>query len=548
MLGSKVKSIEIDFLDLCKYSVRSIEDIVNGGKDLLNHSQCLDLSLKLSKTTLNIGALVSHSGAPACHFRLALESLYRYLEKARLLVNECRGEEWGLAIVVQSQNENAFREILLDVSLCYHAIYEQARSIYGGSSNVFPEDLREFPFFRPAADYDTYRDLEDLRKRLEVLAIEPSGGFLWDHLVLSKGAIKQFLARYLLKKLNCTSGRAQVSALETCSAVMWRKETEPSGSWGTREKFLGAGAGSSGVCSTKWMGIPCAKKEFHEQATEEIFLKEAGILAHLKHPCVVNFYCCGNGQEQGDRFIAMELMERSLAKLIEEQRNEHFSVSVVLDIIVQIARGMWYLHEQGVAHRDLKPQNVVVKQLTSPHLSGYFCVKLVDFGMSKTKVEALKSNTATAPGIGTTLYRAPEVHPDANPGEKGKVNWFKADVFSFSMTCAHLLSLKRPFGDMERMRELYTELMNGKRPELPSHYPEELVVLLRDCWDSNPKSRPSFMEICTRLEILRYMTMRGSLIVDHKGFLKTKKVPIISWFFSLKQCFFHIHGFKGQTL
>ena len=166
---------------------------------------------------------------------------------------------------------------------------------------------------------------------------------------------------------------------------------------------------------------------------------------------------------------------------------------------MQIARGMWYLHEQGVAHRDLKPQNVVVKQLTSPHLSGYFCVKLVDFGMSKTKVEALKSNTVTALGIGTTMYRAPEVHPDANPGEKGKVNWFKADVFSFSMTCAHLLSLKRPFGDMERMRELYTELMNGKRPELPSHYPEELVVLLRDCWDSNPKSRPSFMEICTRL-------------------------------------------------
>ena len=325
MLGSKVKSIEIDFLDLCRHTVRSIEDVVNRGKDLLNHSQCLDLSFKLSKTTLNIGALVSHSAAPAGHFRPALEDLYRYLEKARLLVTECRGEEWGRSVVVQSQNENAFREILLDVSLCYHAIYEEARSIYGGSSNFFPEDLRESPFFPPAADNDTHRDLEDLRKRLEVLAIEPSGGSLWDHLVSSKGAIKQFLARYLLMKLNCTSGRAQVSPLETCSAILWRKETEPSGTWGNY-KLLGAGAGSSGVCSTKWMGIPCAKKEFHEQATEEIFLKEAGILANLKHPCVVNFYCCGNGQEQGDRFIAMELMERSLAKLIEEQRNEHFSL------------------------------------------------------------------------------------------------------------------------------------------------------------------------------------------------------------------------------
>ena len=46
-------------------------------------------------------------------------------------MNECKGEEWGRAVVFLSQNDNAFRVILLDVSLCYHAIYEQARSIHG---------------------------------------------------------------------------------------------------------------------------------------------------------------------------------------------------------------------------------------------------------------------------------------------------------------------------------------------------------------------------------------------------------------------------------
>jgi serine/threonine protein kinase len=513
-LGSKSKAFstaEVDFLDLCKHSVRSVEDIVNRG-NLLNQRQCLDLSSKLSKTTLNIRELVLPYRQPAVLFRPALENLYRYVEKARSLVNECGEEEWWVAAVVQSQNENAFREILLDVSLCYNTIYEQAKSVEE-DFNLLPEDLREYSVFRPATDRDIHKDQQDLRNRLEGLANEPSSVSLWDHLLPWRGAPKQYLARYLLVKLNCTSVQSQANTLDSCSAILWTKESEPPGTWGNY-RLLGTGAGSSGVCSTKWMGMPCAKKEFHDQESESFFLKEAGILACLKHPCVVNFFCCGNGEERGDRFIAMELMEKSLSKLIEQQRNDYFPLSVVVDIMVQMARGMWYLHNQGVAHRDLKPHNVVVSRLTFQHLSDHFCVKLVDFGMSKTEVNMFKSNTVTAAGIGTTMYRAPEVHPDANPEGKGKVNWFKADVFSFSMTCAHLLSLKRPFRDVERMRELYNELMNGRRPELPTEYPEELLTLLKDCWDSNPHSRPSFMEICKSLEIFRHYFMRGFPIVD----------------------------------
>ena len=78
------------------------------------------------------------------------------------------------------------------------------------------------------------------------------------------------------------------------------------------------------------MGIPCAKKEFHGHATERFFLEEAGILAHLKHPYIANFICCGNGKENGDCFIAMELMEKSLSKLIEEQRDMHFSLPIIV--------------------------------------------------------------------------------------------------------------------------------------------------------------------------------------------------------------------------
>ncbi|KAG0565391.1 hypothetical protein KC19_8G186800 [Ceratodon purpureus] len=258
------------------------------------------------------------------------------------------------------------------------------------------------------------------------------------------------------------------------------------------------------------MGIPCAKKEFHLKEEEPLFLKEAGILSRLKHPCIVNFICCGNGEQRGDRFIAMELMEKSLFDLIEDQKGVRFSLPVVVDIMLQKARGMCYSHDQGVAHRDLKPHNVVVNRLSFPHLVDHFDVKLVDFGMSKTKVQVSKSNTISIRGVGTTHYRAPEVHPKAYPNNTGKAVWFKADVFSYAMTCAHVLTLRKPFEDVE-MRELYEAVIGGRRPELPGDCPEELDALLRDCWNTSPRLRPSFREICTRLEALRYQMLRGFL-------------------------------------
>ncbi|KAG0583454.1 hypothetical protein KC19_3G137200 [Ceratodon purpureus] len=514
MLGNHPKgslSVDVDFLYLCKQNVYSVADLVNGG-NLLNRRQCQDLSFKLSKSIQSITDLKLRYGESAAFFQSALENLYQYLEKAKLLVAKCGEEDWCAAAVFQIQNENAFRDILLDVSLCYSAIYEQARCI-SEHWNDPPEDLRLSSIFQPTIESDVHEDQLDAQKRLEDLANEPGSVKFLGHFLPTRGFLRQCLARYLLAKMHSTSLVPHASSLDTYSGVLWKKESAPTRTWGNY-MLLGAGSGASGVCSTKWLGIPCAKKEFHQQEAESSFLKEAGILAHLKHPNIVNFLCCGNGQERGDRFIAMELMEKSLSNLIDDQKDTYFSLPVVVDIIIQIARGMCYLHDRGVAHRDLKPQNVVVNRLTSPYLGNHFLVKLVDFGMSKTKVQISKSSTISLPGVGTTRYRAPEVHPKAYPNGKGKTMWFKADVFSFAMTCAHLLSLQLPFKDLDQISELFSELMKGLRPQLPSNCPQELVSLLQDCWGISPRSRPSFVEICTRLETFRHKFLREIYFVD----------------------------------
>ncbi|KAG0616745.1 hypothetical protein M758_5G139200 [Ceratodon purpureus] len=499
-------------LDLCKYNVRSIKDRVESGI-LLNQKQCQDLSSKLSQIISNIEELASYSGASIVSFGPALEKLYRCLEKAKLLVTNCAEEDWCAAAVFQCQNENAFREILLDVGFCYNAIYEQAKT-KRKDWNDPPQDLRQGSLFVPATDGDALEDRQDLQRRLDELSNAPTKLEGLDNWIPGRVSRKQSLAKclanYLLIKMYFTSKEPLANNLDRHSPILWKKGSEPSGTWGN-SRLLGSGAGADGVCETTWLGIPCAKKEFHDEKFEDFFLKEAGISARMKHPSVIDFISCGNDSEKGDRFIAMEHMQMNLYNLIEKQKGEHFSVAAAVDMMVQMARGVWYLHGQGVAHRDLKPQNVVVNKLIVPHVEDHYCVKLVDFGVSKTEVEVSKINTMTYRGIGTTMYRAPEAHPKANEETKGigKVNWFKADAFSFAITCAHLLSLETPFKDTTP-NDLFGDLNNGIRPKVPDHvYPQELISILEDCWETDPCSRPSFAKICTRLEEFQLKFLMG---------------------------------------
>lgn len=512
---------EVDFLSVCERIAHDIEEVLSRG-DLLIERQCRELSFKISQTVEAILAIKDViRGLSGLTFTPFLRILYRSLEKAKLLVLECVEEDWTAVAVFQVQNESSFQQIWLDVQLCYYLIYETSMTVNAGipghsfKTDRLITDLLSLLWLVPTSKSAIESDREDLRRRLERLASDPSNVKGFGYFLRWQEARKQCLARHLLQKFSCTAQECLSNSSDVCEAGLWRKEMEPPGTWGN-SNFLGSGSGASGVCRTQWLGLPCARKEFHGQASEVTFLKEASILSHLKHPHIVNFLCCGNGEAKGDRFIAMELMEKSLFDVIEDRRGVHFALPVAVDIILQIAEGMYYLHGQGVAHRDLKPQNVVVNRLVSPHLPDqYYSVKLVDFGMSKTKVEVSKSDTMSFRGIGTTRYRAPEVHPDAHPDGLGKAQWLRVDVYSFAMTCAHILSLKAPFEDMEQLSELYARLVGGERPQLPSGLPKELVGILQECWDVNPLLRPSFGNICERLYLLRFKVGGRIMMYDH---------------------------------
>ncbi|XP_057850097.2 probable serine/threonine-protein kinase SIS8 [Cryptomeria japonica] len=250
------------------------------------------------------------------------------------------------------------------------------------------------------------------------------------------------------------------------------------------------GLGSYGeVYRGDWHGTEVAVKKFLDQdisgdALEE-FRSEVRIMKRLRHPNVVLFM--GAITRAPNLSIVTEFLPRgSLYRLIHRPNNQ-LDEKKRLRMALDVAKGMNYLHSSTpvIVHRDLKSPNLLVDK--------NWVVKVCDFGLSRMKHNTFLSSKSTA---GTAEWMAPEVLRNEPSNEK-------CDVYSFGVILWELTTLQQPWGGMNPMQVVGAVGFQHRQLDIPNDMDPTIADIIRQCWHTDPKLRPSFSDIMTALRTLQ---------------------------------------------
>ena len=306
------------------------------------------------------------------------------------------------------------------------------------------------------------------------------------------------------------------------------------------------GIGSYGaVYKAKCDQLPCAAKILHpvlfqtndpgSQRILERFEQECGFLSSIRHPNIVQYLGVCRDRDSRLPVLLMELLDSSLTKYLETS-NKPLPYHVQVDLCFDIALAIAYLHSNGIIHRDLSGNNVLI-------VAGRRA-KVTDFGMSKL-VDSSSRITRRTPTQcpGTEVYMPPEAL------EKPPVYTKTLDCFSFGVLVIQTLTklypnpgpptrkvffaasptgyIDMPVIDTERRKEHIDKLA-------PTH---PLLPVARHCLQHNPEERPAAQQLCEQLGTLkeapqyseREQCLRRSEKQKEQGLVhdKTDKVMII---------------------
>ena len=216
----------------------------------------------------------------------------------------------------------------------------------------------------------------------------------------------------------------------------------------------------------------------------EEFLIEVTVMSVLRHPNLVGAY--GASITLPRLFIVCPIFDNGcLADLLTLYRPLPFSL--VCSIALDIANGMNYLHQSGVVHCDLKPQNILLDEKNR----AYIC----DFGNTRFQGHTSKDVA------GTMIYSAPEVVAGLSEMWDSSV-----DVYSFAVVLWEVYHGKVPYLDHAKESHVYNLVCSGFREEInPALVPEAMTDLITICWDQDPAKRMTFAEILTKLHVFKQM-------------------------------------------
>lgn len=236
--------------------------------------------------------------------------------------------------------------------------------------------------------------------------------------------------------------------------------------------FLGASQSGSWVIRTKCQGVDCALK----RVNGGISVQPA--IAHLSHPHIVQLMHYWRKDE--DMFLVMELMEGDLTDLLSRHKRANeslLSLPVAVDIMLQTAKGMLYLHDLGITFSHLNCSNVLFKKFDTR-----LEVLMPDDGY-------IDQYTIKLNGGGYSMI---SVLDDSN-GRKTQ------DVYRFGLFCLELLTGRHQSED-------FLDALADTRPSIPETIPPILKFCIASCFEGHLQL--GFGQVITLLLLAQYQVLK----------------------------------------
>lgn len=232
----------------------------------------------------------------------------------------------------------------------------------------------------------------------------------------------------------------------------------------------------------RYVAVKVMKPEFSGDSTfVSKFRREAQAAAGLANPNIVNVYDVG--EDQGSYYIVMELVEGITLKEYIEKKGK-LSVREATSIAIQVCMGLAAAHDQGIIHRDVKPQNIIISTDGK--------VKVTDFGIAR----AASSNTISANAMGSVHYSSPEQ-------VRGGYSDHRSDIYSLGITLYEMVTGRVPFDGETTVAIAIKHLQDEMEP--PTKYAEDL-----------PHALEQIIYKCTQKSVDRRYQSMSEVITDLK--------------------------------
>ncbi|KAK4100390.1 Pkinase-domain-containing protein [Parathielavia hyrcaniae] len=205
--------------------------------------------------------------------------------------------------------------------------------------------------------------------------------------------------------------------------------------------------------------------------------QEIDTMQHLDHVNIVQYLGCERKETSISIFLEY-ISGGSIGSCL--RKHGKFEEPVVASLTRQTLSGLAYLHREGILHRDLKADNILLD------LDG--TCKISDFGISK-KTDNIYGNDKTNSMQGSVFWMAPEVVRSEGQGYSAKV-----DIWSLGCVVLEMFCGRRPWSREEAVGAIY-KIANGETPPIPDDVREEIspiaIAFMLDCFTVDPTDRPT---------------------------------------------------------